>query len=144
MGVILNYIRVQRLLNKIYYNEKIEQNLSKTFGVPCRKDWVGRLYMLINPILQNIESDGNEMVYDKNDNMLIESWVMKNLELIRHFVVNNSMFDLLSYSITKYDDDENYLVVFKNIYFDDMMRVVKWLGIGVGIAIIVGILLLTL
>ena len=144
MGTIINYIRVQRLLNKIYDNEKIESNLSRIFGVPCKRDWVGRIYMLINPILQNIESDGNEMVYDKNDNMMIEAWVMKNLEMIRHFIVNNSMFDLLTYSITKYDDDENYLVVFKNIYFDSVVRIVRWVGAGVGVAAIAGLLLLVL
>ena len=123
---IYNYFKVKHLLNKIYDNEKIEKNLSRTFGVECKRDWVGRLYMVVNPILQNMETDGNAIVYDKDDNMMIEAWVMKNLELIRNFVVNNSMFDLLTYSIEKLDDDENYLIVFKNVYFDDIIKICKW------------------
>ena len=125
-GTIINYFRIKKLLLKIYDNEKIEKNLSKTFGVECKRDWVGRLYMVVNPILQNIEDGGNTLIFDRDDNVMIEGWVMKNLELIRNFVVNNSMFDLLTYSIEKLDDDNNYLIVFKNIYFDDMMRIVKW------------------
>jgi len=123
---IINYFKIKKLLLKIYDGEKIEKNLSKTFGVECKRDWVGRLYMVVNPILQNIETGGNTLVFDRNDNVMIEEWVMKNLELIRNFVVNNSMFDLLTYSIEKIDDDNNYLIVFKNIYFDDMVRIVKW------------------
>ena len=111
---IYNYFKVKRLLNKIYASEKIEENLSRTFGVECKRDWVGRLYMVVNPILQNIRSDGNTIVYDHNDRMMVEAWVMKNLELIRNFIVNNSMFDLLTYSIDKIDEDENYLIVFSS------------------------------
>lgn len=125
-GTIRNYFVVKHLLNKIYDNEKIEENLSRTFGVECKRDWVGRLYMVVNPILQNIEDGGNTIVYNKDDKMMIEMWVMKNLELIRNFVVNNSMFDLLTYSIERLDDDENYLIVFKNIYFDDIIKICKW------------------
>lgn len=123
---IYNYFKVKHLLNKIYANEKIEKNLSHTFGVECKKDWVGRLYMVVNPILQNIESEGNTLIFDNDDRVVVEAWVMNNLELIRNFVVNNSMFDLLTYSIERIDDDENYLIVFKNIYFDDIMKICKW------------------
>lgn len=127
-GIIYNYIKIQKLLNKIYDGEKIEKNLSKIFGVECKRDWVGRLYMVVNPILQDIETGGNTLIYDRDEKVVIEGWVMKNLELIRQFVVNNAMFDLLSYDIKRIDDDENYLIVFKNIYFDDMKRLVKWGG----------------
>ena len=102
----------------------------KTFPAPLESNvdgnWVGRLYMVVNPILQNIEDGGNTVVYDKDDKMMVEVWVMKNLELIRNFVINNSMFDLLTYSIERLDDDENYLIVFKNIYFDDIMKICRW------------------
>lgn len=125
-GTIINYFKIKKLLLKIYDGEKIEKNLSKIFGVECKRDWVGRLYMVVNPVLQNIEDGGNTLIFDRDDNVMIEGWVMKNLELIRNFVVNNSMFDLLTYSIEKIDDDNNYLIIFKNIYFDDMMRIVKW------------------
>ena len=140
LKTIINYIRVQRVLKQIYQAEHVEDNLSRLFGVPCKQDWVGRLYMVINPLLQNIESNGNTLTLDRDNNVMIEAWVMKNLDLIRNFVVNNSMFDLLTYSIERIDDDENYLVVFKNVYFDDMKRVCKWLAILTPI-IIIGVLI---
>lgn len=136
---IYNYFKVKDILKKIYANENVEKNLSRIFGVECKRDWVDRLYMVVNPIIQNIENDGNTLIYDKNDNVLIEAWVMKNLELIRNFVVNNSMFDLLTYSIEKIDDDENYLIVFKNIYFDDIIKICKWTAVIIGIGVLIGI-----
>lgn len=138
-GTIRNYFVVKRLLNKIYDSEKIEENLSRIFGVQCRRDWVGRLYMVVNPILQNIEDGGNTIVFNKDDKMMIEMWVMKNLELIRNFVVNNSMFDLLTYSIEKLDDDENYLIVFKNIYFDDIIKICKWSAAIIAAGLLTGL-----
>lgn len=142
IGTIINYIKIQRILRKIYKAENIEKNLSDLFGVPCKKDWVGRLYMVINPIIQDIESGGNTLVYNSNETVIIEGWVMKNLELIRKFVVNNSLFDLLTYSIDKIDDDDNYLVVFKNIYFDTMKQIVIWSLIILSFGVIAGIILL--
>jgi hypothetical protein len=97
--------------------------------------------MVINPILQDIETDGNKLVYDINNNPAIEAWVMRNLDIIRKFVISHSMFDLMTYSITRLDDDENYLVVFKNLYFDDFKRVCLWsLGI-ITILIVAGIII---
>lgn len=141
--IIRNYIRIQNLLRRIYAEEKIPENLSQTFGVECKVDWVGRLYMLLNPILQNMETGGNTLVFDKDNKVLVEEWVMKNLELIRNFVVNNSLFDMLTYTIERYDDDDNYLVVFKNIYFDDFMKICKWVSgiVLVGVLVLVGYLI---
>lgn len=141
---IRDYFKIQKILKAIYHNENLTKNLSQVFGVPCNEDWVGRLYMLVNPVLQNMESDGNTIIYDHNDNRMVEAWVMKNLELSRNFVTENQLFDIMTYSITKYDDDDNYLVVFKNIFFDDVVRIVKWLGVGVGVSIMVGLFLLIL
>ena len=138
-GTIHRYFKIKRLLNRIYDTEKIEENLSRTFGVECRRDWVGRLYMVVNPILQNIEDGGNTVVYDKDDKMMVEVWVMKNLELIRNFVINNSMFDLLTYSIERLDDDENYLIVFKNIYFDDIMKICRWTAVILAAGLLTGL-----
>lgn len=137
IGTIVNYIRIQRLLNKIIESEKLEKNLSRLFGVDCRRDWVGRLYMVVNPIIQDIEDGGNTIVYDKDENLVIEGWIMKNLELIRNFVVNNSLFDLMTYNIEKLDDDDNYLIVFKNVYFDSMKRIIKWSSIMVLLGLLV-------
>lgn len=139
---IKDYLRIQRVLKQIYVGEKIPENLSRIFGVECHVDWIGRLYMVINPILQNIQDDGNTMIYDHNDKQMVEAWVMKNLELSRNFIINNQMFDILTYSIEKLDDDENYLVVFKNILWDDFKHILKISGWILGIGMIVGILLL--
>ncbi len=99
--------------------------------------------MVVNPIIQDIEDGGNTLIYDKDENLVIEAWVMKNLELIRNFVVNNSLFDLMTYKIEKIDDDDNYLIVFKNIYFDDMKRLIIWGSISflIGLATVIGFLI---
>lgn len=142
LNTIINFFRVQKVLKKIYDDEKIDANLSRILGVECKRDWVGRLYMVVNPIVQNMETDGNVVVYDIDNNIIVEAWIMKNLNLIRRFIVNNSLFDILTYSIKKIDDDENYLVVFKNIYFDDFIRICKWVGGGLILGLLIGIIFL--
>ncbi len=144
-STIRDYFRIKKALKAIYHNENIEKNLSQIFGVECHQDRVGRLYMVVNPILQNIESDGNTIIFDHNNTQMIEAWVMKNLELSRNFVVENQMFDLLTYNITRIDDDDNFLVVFKNIFFDDMLKLWKtllWVLFGLCIvgSVVTGIL----
>lgn len=140
-GNIRDFIRIQRVLNKIYVGENLIKNLSGLFGVECRKDWVGRLYMVVNPILQNIESDGNTLIYDQDDTQMVEAWVMKNLELSRNFVLSNQLFDMLTYTIERLDDDDNYLVVFKNIAFDDFIKTCKRILVILAILGVVGIAL---
>lgn len=144
-STIRDYFRIKKELKTIYRNENIEKNLSQIFGVECHQDGVGRLYMVVNPILQNIESDGNTIIFDHNNTQMIEAWVMKNLELSRNFIVENQMFDLLTYNITRIDDDDNFLVVFKNIFFDDMLKLWKtllWVLFGLCIvgSVVTGIL----
>lgn len=141
-ATIRDFFRIQKVLKAIYHNENIEKNLSQLFGVECKRDWAGRLYFLVNPVLQDIETGGNSTVYDHNDNQMVEAWVMKNLELARGFVVENQLFDLLTFKIEKYDNDENYLVVFKNIMFDSMLRIVKTILWILTAGSIAGILLL--
>ena len=52
-------LKYTRLLNKIYKNENILNNLSQLFEVRFKKDWIGRVYAVLNPniIKQKYNSD---------------------------------------------------------------------------------------
>ena len=130
--LILN-IKYSKLLNKIYKEERILENLSEMFSVSFKKDWIGRVYAVLNPNLNNGKFESSTQVYEYNENGLdnsvyVEQWVMKNLNIASQFIKNNDLFDILTYSIKKLDDDENYLFIIQPITLEDCLKWSKRMG----------------
>ena len=53
-----------KILNKVYKDENFIDNLSSLFKTPFRKDWVGRIYAIFNPHIQ-------EGIFDQNNQMTL-------------------------------------------------------------------------
>jgi hypothetical protein len=134
------HFKYVKLLNKIYKNENLLENLSKLFGSTFKKDWIGRVYTIINPYLIEDEIDYNKQIFEYNENGLdntvyIESYIMTKLNIAKQFIRANNLFDLLSYKIDKIDDNGNYLFIIQPITTFDF---IKWSKI---FAIVYGIIL---
>lgn len=117
-----------KLLNKIYKNENLLENLSKLFGSMFKKDWIGRVYTIINPYLIEDKIDYNTQIFEYNENGLdntvyIESYIMAKLNIAKQFIRANNLFDLLSYKIDKIDENGNYLFIIQPITTFDF---IKW------------------
>ena len=113
-----------RLLNSIYKNENLLDNLSKLFGVPFKKDWIGRIYAVFNPHVQDGIFNPNNQIYEYDENGLsnkayVESYIMLQLNIARRFIKTSNLFDLLTYRIEKLDDNDNYLFVIQPITYED-------------------------
>lgn len=125
------HFKYVKLLNKIYKNENLLENLSKLFGSTFKKDWIGRVYTIINPYLIEDEIDYNKQIFEYNENGLdntvyIESYIMTKLNIAKQFIRANNLFDLLSYKIDKIDENGNYLFIIQPITTFDFT---KWLKI---------------
>lgn len=143
MGSIINFIRYNRYIKKAIKEEKLLDKLKYLFGGrEFSMDWVGRVYTVINPVIDNIDSGGNTLIYDDDRRPMIEKWLMDNLNVLSKFVATNNLFDLMTYKIDKIDDDYNYLVILQNIFFDGFKRSLKILGIIFGMSLIIGLSLL--
>lgn len=123
---IIDNIKYTRLLNKVYTNENLLNNLSNLFGFKFKKDWIGRLYTVINPNILNKE----EQIYEYNENgldneMFVEKFIMDKLNIADNFIKTNNLFDLLTYRIEKIDNYGNYLFILQPITLYDCLKSLK-------------------
>jgi hypothetical protein len=144
---LILYIKYYKILNKVYNNEYIIDNLSQTFKTEFKKDWVGRLYCIFNPNLIDGKFDPNHQIYSYNDKGLntddfVEQYIMTQLNIIDHYIKVNNLFELLSYDLKQLDNYNNYLFIIKPIPFDDLKKWMKlFIFISIPILITITILL---
>lgn len=144
--LILN-IKYTKILNNVYKNENIIQNLSKLFGTNFKQDWIGRLYTVINPNIIGDDFDINTIIYEYNENGLdnrefVQRWIMMKLNVAQSFIQTNNLFDLLTYDIKKLDEYDNYLFIIEPITLNDCLKYSKYFTILLTILIL--IILITL
>lgn len=146
-NLILN-IKYTRLIKKVYKDENIISGLSELFKTEFKMDWVGRLYTIINP---NIDENGNYspnsqiFEYDENglnNDKMVEQWVMERMVIVSNFIKVNNLFELLTYSIKKLDKYDNYLFIIEPITLQDCFKWSKRMVLLLGTLFIVGIILL--
>lgn len=142
-------IKYTKILNKVYYDENIIGNLSNLFKSQFKKDWIGRLYTVINPNLLGDDFDINTIIYEYDENGLnnksfVERWIMTRLNIAQSFIHVNNLFDLLTYKIEKLDEYDNYLFIIEPITLQDCLKYTKYFGILLAILLVFGITCLIL
>lgn len=144
--LIIN-IRYTRILNKVYKEENLLENLSKLFKVEFRKDWIGRIYAVFNPHVHTGIFDPNNQIYEYDENGLtnkpyVESYILNQLNIARQFIKANNLFDLLTYKIKKLDNNDNYLFIMQPITLDDSINYTKkFMYVLICLLIFIGILI---
>lgn len=136
------------IIKKVYKDENLIKGLSEIFKTNFKTDWIGRLYAVLNP---NLDENGNyapnSQIFEYGENGLnnekmVEQWVMERMIVISEFISANNLFELLTYSIKKIDDYDNYLFILQPITLDDCLKWSKRMAILVGAVILIGIGLL--
>lgn len=143
-------IKYTRLIKKVYKDEKLLEGFSRIFKSKFKLDWIGRAYAVLNP---NLDESGryspNTQIFEYGENGLsnermIEQWVMERMSIISDFIRVNNLFELLTYSIKKLDNYDNYLFILEPITLRDCMKWSKWMAGLVGVLIITAIVLLVI
>lgn len=139
--LILN-IKYSRILNEIYEKENLIDNLSSLFKVQFKKDWIGRIYAVFNPHIQDGIFDINNQIYEYDKHGLsnrahVEAYIMNQLNIAKGFIMANNLFDLLTYDIKQLDEYDNYLFIIKPITLDDCLKYTKLFSL---LIIIVGLI----
>lgn len=142
-------IKYTKILSKVYDNENIIENLSNLFKSQFKKDWIGRLYTVINPNLLGDDFDINTIIYEYdegglNNNAFVERWIMGKLNIAQSFIQTNNLFDLLTYKIEKLDEYDNYLFIIEPITLHDCLKYTKYFSILLTVLIVIGIICLIL
>lgn len=140
----IQYIRCKRMLESIYVNENIIYNLSELYGVNFKKDWIGRLYAIINPL---VNIDPNDRIFENTEegyslHAFVEKWLLERLSIASNFIMDKSLFELATYHIEQVDDDYNYLFTIEPIAWYDFNKWLKRFLILLGVLLIIGIGLL--
>lgn len=143
---LIKNIKYTRILNKVYEDENILNNLSQLFGVEFKKDWIGRIYAVINPTIHDGKYDPNKQIYEYGqdgltNHMVVEQQIMEKLNIASQFIQAQNLFDLLTYEIKKLDDYNNYLFIIQPITLPDCLEYTKKFSITYSILILVGIIL---
>ena len=119
-NTIKNYFKTLRLLKR--ESDTLLKSLTVSFGNRFRMDKIGRIYTVINPMIKNIDTGGNTLIYDGNNEPMIKEYLLKCMLLLKTFIGENKMFDILTYDIKQLDEDQNYLVILKPIFLDDTIK----------------------
>lgn len=144
MNIIKNiylHWKYNRILKRVYKDENILTNLSALLNSNVKIDWIGRIYTVLNPNLIK----KTDQIYEVTDNGLdnsafIEKWLMDRFIIMEHFIKANNLFDLLTFSINKIDEHENYLVILEPITLRDCKKSIKYLLISLIILLLIGII----
>ena len=122
---IRNYFKSLKILRKACREEQLLQKLSQSLGYRFRIDRIGRIYTVINPLVQNIDTGGNAIIYDGNNEPMVKEYIIKNMLMLKNFIGDNQFFDILTYDIKRLDEDQNYLVILKPIFLEDTIKYFK-------------------
>lgn len=123
-------IKYTRILNEVYKNENLIENLSSLFRIQFKKDWIGRIYAVFNPHIQNGVFDQSNQIYEYDETGLtnkayIEAYIMNQLNIAKRFIKANNLFDILTYKLSKLDNMDNYLFIIQPITLDDCIMYTK-------------------
>lgn len=130
-----------KILKDVYKNENLLDNLSALFKVQFRMDWVGRIYAVFNPHIQEGVFNPNNQIYEYTEQGLmndayVEAYILNQLNIAKQFIRANNLFDLLTYRLEKIDENDNYLFIMEPITWDDCKNysrrfAILWATLGI-------------
>ena len=141
-------IKYSKIIKKVYKEEHLLEGLSSIFKANFKTDWIGRVYAVLNPNLdENGQYSPNTQIFEYgsdglNNDRMVEQWVMEKMVIISDFIRTNNLFEILTYSLKRIDKYDNYLFILEPITLQDCLKSSKRFAILLGILLIIGITLL--
>lgn len=139
-------IRYNNLLNRIYREERLLEGLTLMFGSEVKQDWIGRIYVVINPHIKNGKWDPESMVQELgNDDVsraVAMNMIMGTLTTVQQFIKANNLFDLLTYEIRQISNNDDYLLIMEPITYPDLKNYGKKFLMTYGVLLLLIILFL--
>lgn len=140
---LFRYIKMNRLIRKIDENERLMYNLGELYNSEFKRDWVGRWYTVLNPLVQDMSTEGgtDRRIFEFTENGLsdktyIDKWCMDRMFAASAFIKNKELLDIMTYSLEKIDENQNYLFVLSPILFQDLKKTFKRFAIGAGLILL--------
>ena len=149
--LLKEYIDDYDYVSESLYSEAFSRILEKYLNLKVKKDWIGRIYGVINP---NLDINGNVNFANTiieiddnntNSNEYVKNWIYKQMNMVKYvFKLDESgFFDYIGCDIEHVGPKEhdNYLVVFyivsQKAMLQNLKRLLKQFSIYVIIAAII-------
>ena len=133
--LIKEYIDDYDYVSESLYSEAFSKILEKYLNLKVKKDWIGRIYGVINPNLDingNINFANTIIEIDDNNtnsNEYVKNWIYKQMNMVKYvFKLDESgFFDYIGCDIEHVGpkDHDNYLVVFYIVSQKAMLQNLK-------------------
>lgn len=133
--LLKDYIEDYDYVSESFYSEAFSRILEKYLNLKVKKDWIGRIYGVINP---NLDINGNVNFANTiieiddnntNSNEYVKNWIYKQMNMVKYvFKLDESgFFDYIGCDIEHVGPKEhdNYLVVFYIVSQKAMLQNLK-------------------
>lgn len=150
---LIYYIKDYNTISDTFYSDELKTLLKKYLNINIHKDWIGRLYGVINPNIDIkgnfninntiIEIDGN----NTNSDEYVKNWAYKQLSLIGQLFRIQNLYDYIHLDFRHVGPIQldNYLIVFDMVtrqYFAHslkrtMIQLAIYVLIGIGIFLLI-------
>lgn len=138
------YNKDYNLISDVFYGDEFKNTIKKYLKCDLSKDWIGRLYGVINPNIDingNLDVSGIIIELDGNQTNNIEyvrNWIYRQMQLVGSIFRIEKLYTYIKLDITHVGpkNHDNYLVVFDMISrkymatcFKKMMKHISFYGI---------------
>ena len=150
---VYRYITDMSYISDTLYSKEFLTVLKQYLRISVKKDWIGRLYGVINPYIDIdgkidfnnaiIEIDGD----NTNSNEYVKNWVYRQFNLIDNLFKINKLYDYINVDIKHVGplNADNYLIVIDVVSRKEMAymlkRVLKQILIYILICLVIMIIL---
>ena len=149
---IHDYIKDYDLISDTLYSDAFKIVIKEYLGVDIQKDWIGRLYAVINP---NINSEGQFDITktilefdgtNTNNNEYLKHWIYKQLTIIGQVFSIEKLYHFINLEIKHVGpiQADNYLLVFDMVSRKLMIKNLKETLIHTTVYAIIGLILIFL
>lgn len=149
---IYYYISDYNYISDTLYSDAFKLVLKRYLNLDVSKDWIGRLYGIINP---NIDINGNFNINNviieidgnnTNNNEQVKTWAYKQLTLIGQLFKIENLYNYIDLTFKHVGPKEadNYLLVFDMVSRKEMSYMFKKMFIQLSIYAVIFIILLYL
>lgn len=130
---VYRYITDMSYISDTLYSKEFLTVLKQYLRISIKKDWIGRLYGVINPYIDIdgkidfnnaiIEIDGD----NTNSNEYVKNWVYRQLNLIDNLFKINKLYDYINVDIKHVGplNADNYLIVIDVVSRKEMAYMLK-------------------
>jgi len=148
---IYYYIKDYNKISDAFYSNEFKNICKKYLKCDINKDWLGRLYGVINPMIDiNGKIDASSMIIEIDGNNtnnieFIKNWIYRQMSLVGTLFKTQHLYNYISLDIRKVGPKnyDNYLIIFDIVSRQYMSKCCKKMLIQLLIyGIITGIIII--